>query len=319
MALSDLKVFSEKTYSTFQELLDYNVELFNGATRGGLVLTSGTMQGDNTTEAFWARITNLVKRRNVYADANLTTQALTMKERSKVKVAAGTYPIDISESMFTWILKSPDEASAVIGKQLAQDAMNDMVSVAIKAFMAATGAQATNLYDGTAGIPTLGGLMSTARKLGDRADDIACWLMHSKSMFDIWGANLANTANLFDFGTVKILQDGFGRPFVVADHPSLVNLTPTPDVYSILGFTSGGVVVEGPNNWKANEDTRNGTENIKTTYQAEWTYNLSLKGYTWDVTNGGACPNDAALATATNWDKSAASYKDLAGVMGNFQ
>ena len=54
MALSDLKVFSEKSYSTMVELLDYNVELFNGATRGGLVLTSGLMQGDNSTEAFWA-------------------------------------------------------------------------------------------------------------------------------------------------------------------------------------------------------------------------------------------------------------------------
>ena len=319
MALSDLKVFSEKTYSTVQELLDYNVELFNAATRGGLVLTPGNIQGDFKTEAFWARLSNLLRRRNVYADSNLTTQSLTMKESSKVKIAAGINPIDITTSMFTWIQKSPDEAAAVIGKQMSQDMMNDMVSVAIKAFTTATGAQATNVYDGSAGTPTLAGLLSTARLLGDRSDDIACWLMHSKSMFDIWGTSLTNSSNLFDFGNVKVMQDGFGRPFVVADHPALINATPTPDIYRILGLTPAGVIVEGINDWKANEDTRNGTENIKTTYQAEWTYNLTLKGYSWDITNGGACPNDAALTTATNWDNVAASHKDLAGVMGNFQ
>jgi hypothetical protein len=37
MALSDLQVFSEKVYTTKQELLDYNMDLFNQSTRGELV------------------------------------------------------------------------------------------------------------------------------------------------------------------------------------------------------------------------------------------------------------------------------------------
>jgi hypothetical protein len=63
-----------------------------------------------------------------------------------------------------------------------------------------------------------------------------------------------------------------------------------------------------------NVETRNGDENIRRTQQSEWTYNLSLKGYKWDETNGGASPSDAALGTGTNWDKQATDIKNTAGV-----
>ncbi|MNO64399.1 hypothetical protein D3C76_551270 [compost metagenome] len=58
----------------------------------------------------------------------------------------------------------------------------------------------------------------------------------------------------------------------------------------------------------------NGKERIETTIQTDYTFGLGLKGYTWDVTNGGKSPSNAALATGTNWDKTASSIKDTAGV-----
>jgi hypothetical protein len=64
-----------------------------------------------------------------------------------------------------------------------------------------------------------------------------------------------------------------------------------------------------------NVQTLNGDENIKRTIQSEWSYNLGIKGYAWDKTNGGKSPNDAALATGTNWDRYATSFKDTAGVL----
>lgn len=39
-----------------------------------------------------------------------------------------------------------------------------------------------------------------------------------------------------------------------------------------------------------------------------------MKGFAWDVANGGANPTDNALATGSNWDMTATSFKDLAGV-----
>ena len=58
-----------------------------------------------------------------------------------------------------------------------------------------------------------------------------------------------------------------------------------------------------------------GKENIQTTYQAEWSYNLGLRGYAWKTESGGAAPNDTALGTGTNWEKVVTSNKDTAGVL----
>lgn len=64
-----------------------------------------------------------------------------------------------------------------------------------------------------------------------------------------------------------------------------------------------------------NIQTSNGKERIETTFQADYTFGLALKGYTWDVTNGGKSPTDAEIATGSNWDKIASDIKHTAGVV----
>ena len=58
-----------------------------------------------------------------------------------------------------------------------------------------------------------------------------------------------------------------------------------------------------------------GKENIQRTYQAEWSYNLGLLGYSWNTAAGGSSPSDTALGTPSNWTKVATSNKDTAGVL----
>ena len=55
-------------------------------------------------------------------------------------------------------------------------------------------------------------------------------------------------------------------------------------------------------------------ENAKEIVKSEFSFNVGLKGYTWDKANGGKSPNDTALALSTNWDRVATSHKDTAGV-----
>jgi hypothetical protein len=62
-------------------------------------------------------------------------------------------------------------------------------------------------------------------------------------------------------------------------------------------------------------DLVSGLEQISYRLQGEYAYNLGLKGYTWDIANGGANPSAAALATGTNWDQVATDDKDTAGVI----
>lgn len=318
MALADFKIFSEFAYTAMSETLDYNVNLFNEATKGGIILTSGAALGDFQDQVMYGLIAGLVRRRNAYGTATgLTEKVLSQILDTSVKVAAGTYPVRIDPYMFSWIQRSPEEAGVVIGKQMAEQSLADMLDTAIRAFRAAHEGVATNFADLGAVNLTLTGLNTGRSKLGDRAGDLVCWVMHSKMAFDLYGQALANSNLLFNFGTVKVQSDGFGNPLIISDAAQLM-VAGSPNTYRALGFFPGAVIVSKNNDFLDNVSTTNGDENIKRTYQAEWTYNVGLKGFAWDKTTGGAgakSPNDTALGTGSNWDKYVTSYKDLGGVV----
>lgn len=318
MALSDLQVFSEYAYSAMTEVQDQAIDKFNGASQGTVILRSASNQGDYSDTAFWKKISGLVRRRNAYGSGAVAEKILQHLLATSVKVAAGTPPVRIDPGMMKWIQRSPQEAGAVVGQQMAQDSLADMLNTAALVGRVAISGVAAVVNDvsagvGDAGKASLGALNGTVAKFGDRAQEIQAWLMHSKPLFDIYGQALANANQLFVFGNVQVRQDGFGRVFVVTDSPSL-RVAGAPDKYHTLGLTSGAIVVEQNNDFTDNVETKNGDENIVRTYQAEWSYNAAIKGWAWDKTSGGHSPNDAAIAGAGNWDRYATSNKDLAGV-----
>ena len=315
MALSDLAVYSEYTYTAFTETLAQQVDLFNAASGGALILRSGANQGDYSDTAFWAKIQGLVRRRNAYGSGAVAEKNLEHLIDTMVKVAAGTPPVRIDPGMLNWIQRNEEEAGAVYGQQLAKDTLADMLNTALLVFVAATIGEADAYLDKSAGDTTFNTLLEGSALFGDASSNISSWAMHSKSMFDIFGVALQNSNALFNFGTVNVRQDGFGRPFVVTDSPSLINIAPTPDTHYIAGMVPGAVVVEMNGDFTQNVETKNGDENIVRTIQSEWSYNVGAKGYTWDKATGGKSPNDAALGTANNWDRTASDVKNTAGVL----
>ena len=106
-----------------------------------------------------------------------------------------------------------------------------------------------------------------------------------------------------------------GKVTIVTDAPALYKAG-SPNKDYVLGLTAGAAAVSNASdNLITNIETNNGKERIEATYQADYTYNLALKGYAWDMSAGGKSPTDAKLATGTNWDKVVASIKDTAGVL----
>lgn len=318
MALSDLQVFQEYAQTSMTETQDQAIEKFNGNVRGGIILTSAAHEGDFSQTAIWAKISGLVRRRNAYGSGSVAQKVLSQLVQTSVKVAAGTPPIEINPGMLKWIQKSPEEAGVVIGRQMAEDSMADMLNTGIMAYTAAVGNVSELNYDGTSDNAKLESLMSGAAKFGDRSQDIVAWLVHSKSAFDIYGQALANSTRLFTFGNVQVVDDGFGRPIIMTDSPELIEADGVEagvDAYFQCGLAAGGIIVEQGNEYTDNIETSNGDENILRTYQAEWTYQLGMKGFTWDTAGGGKSPADSALGTAANWDRVSTSHKDLAGVL----
>lgn len=315
MALSDLAVFSEYTYTAFSEVLAQQVDLFNEASGGTIILRSGEHQGDFSDTAFWAKIQGLVRRRNPYGSGSVAGKVLSQLVDTMVKIAAGTPPVSIDPSMFKWIQQNEEEGGAVFGQQLAKDTLADILNTALMAYVAALAGQPTANYDDTGSAGTsVNSFLPAAAKFGDAANNIAAWVMHSTPAFAIFGSAMDNTNRLFQFGNVNVRQDGFGRPFVITDSPSLVIPGGTPN-YLIPGLVPGAIVCEMNNDFVQNIQTTNGGENIQRTIQAEWSWELGFKGYSWSKALGGKAPNDAALATAANWVRESTDIKNTAGVL----
>lgn len=321
MALSDLAVYSEYAYSAFSETLRQQVDLFNTATGGAIMLQSAAHQGDFSDVAFFAKVTGgLVRRRNAYGSGTVAEKVLKHLVDTSVKVAAGTPPVRLDPGQFRWIQQNPEVAGAAMGQQLAVDTMADMLNVGLGSVYSALSQVAAVVYDATANtnaadkLPTWNNLNNGQAKFGDQSSQIAAWIMHSTPMHKLYGSNLTNSERLFTYGTVNVVRDPFGKLLVMTDSPNLF-AAGTPNVYHILGLVPGAVMIGQNNDFDANEETKNGDENIIRTYQAEWSYNIGVKGFAWDKANGGKSPTDAALFTSTNWDRYATSHKDLAGVV----
>lgn len=321
MALSDLAVFSEYTYDAMTEVLSQQVDLFNAASGGTIILAAAAHQGDFSDRAFWASVQGLVRRRNAYGAGDVAEKNLSHLTDTMVKVAAGTPPVRVDPSQFEWIQRNQEEGGAVYGQQLAKATLADMLNTALAAYIAACTGHADVTYDNTAvgdGKAKLSTLNEGQRLFGDRSGDLRGWVMHSNNMFDLFGAALTNTEKLFTFGTVNVRTDGFGRPFVISDSDSLVDVDAGGagvDYYKIGGLTGAAITVDMNGDFVQNVQTLNGGENIKRSIQSEWSYNLGIRGYAWDKTHGGKSPNDAALSTSTNWDRYSTSHKDTAGVL----
>lgn len=320
MALIDnLKVFNNQVYSVATEVLTQQVNLFNAASNGAIILRNNPTPGDFSELAMWAKISGLVRRRDPYATGAVSHVQLQHLLDRSVKIGSGTPPVDIPPFMMEWIGRSPDEPAVVMGRQLAGDMLQDMLNVALLALAGAIGNVGSGVtYDGTSAVVDQAALLAATAKFGDQYNRLACWVMHSKSMFDLFGEALANAEGLFSYETVNIKRDALGRTFIITDSDSL-KYTSSGQKYRVLGLTPGAALIDRNNDFFSNVETTNGDENILRTYQAEWSYNLGLKGFAWDATNGGKAPTNAELGTGTNWDKYATDNKDTAGVLINCQ
>lgn len=314
MALSDMQIFEEYAYGAATETITQQVDLFNAASRGAITLVPANNEGDYSSETFWKNIPGLIRRRDAYGTGPVAEVALEQDATTSVKVAGGTPPITFTPAQMTWIQKSPEEAGVVIGEQLGVGMTADYINSAIRVGQAAI----TNLGDAATVTATdaniaRGGLVDASAKFGDRSSSIAVWVMHSKVMHDLYAENVTNTNRLFDIGAVNLMEDGFGRLLLMTDAPDLVTAG-SPNTYATLGLTEGAISIEDNGDLFANVETSNGGENIIRSMQSEYTFNAKVKGFAWDKANGGASPNDAALATGSNWDQVATSVKDTAGV-----
>lgn len=315
---SDFVIYQEEFFGGATEVQMQNSDGFNAASNGAIQLINNRMKGHYEKESFMKAISGIVSRRDITSTATVTDLALTQGENVSVKINRKIGPVANTLDSFRKIASDPQEFSFILGQQWGKAMSVDMINTGIAGATAAllnVAALKNDVTGATTGTMTHDHLVTTMAKMGDASSQITAFVMHSKVYFDLMRQAIAD--KVFEVAGVTIYSGSvasFNRPIIVMDAPALF-VAGTPDAYNTLALVEGGVTVQESEQREVVSDLVTGLENLVLRIQGEYAYNLGVKGFTWDVANGGSAPADAAIATGSNWDKTATDNKSCAGVV----
>jgi len=315
MALSNMQVYDTEIYTTTIELLGQKLEAFNGASGGTIVLNTNAWAGNYTKESFFQSISG-AQRRVDRGIANTSQAATTLSQGEfvGVKVAGGFGPVIFEPGQITYLNENPEGAIMAIAEGFSDALLADQLNTAVGAAVAAVEniAALVNDVSASAGLSQQA-LNAGHFKFGDMQGMLTADIMHSSGSESLIDKALANGEQLFVSSNVTVVSI-LGKILVVSDIPALY-VAGTPNKTKVLSVTAGGIVVSNSSDIITNMDTNNGNKRIETTWQADYTFGLQLKGFAWDIANGGSSPTDAELFTGTNWDIAVTSNKHSLGTL----
>ena len=313
------QLYHDEFYGGFIETVQQNTDVFNAASAGAITLATDFHEGDYQKEAFFDVVASLISRRDTTSVSAATDLDLTSDEFVGVKLNRTIGPVAKTLDSWKKIGRDQSALSFVMGQQIAKAVMQEQVNRAIAALEAKLDSVAALEEDDTAAVITNAGMVDLISKQGDAAGDLVAFVMHSKVYYDLLKVQVADA--IYRANGVSIMQGTpatYGRPVVVTDSASLVEtdgVSSGIDAYSSLALFRGAATVKISEPTDIVLDLVTGLDNLVYRLQGEYAYTLALRGCTWDVTNGGANPTDAAVATATNWDTQVADNKLLPGAI----
>jgi len=315
MAINNMQVYNDEIVGNTIELLGQKIDMFNAASGGSILLNSATFRGDFSKESFFNQIASAQRRVDRYATNN--AQAATVLAQSEmvgVKVAGGFGPVLFEPSQMTYLQEDPGSAITVISEGFADALLADQLNTAVGCAVSAVEnvAALVNDVSGSAGV-TQGGLNNSHRKFGDMSSILSADVMTGDVYHRLVAEAITNGNRLFLSTNVQVV-DILGKLVIISDIPALFEAG-SPNKDKVLSVTSGGIIVDNSSDIISNMETTNGKERIETTWQSDYTFGVKLKGYAWDVANGGASPTDAELFTGTNWDKAVTEDKHTLGTL----
>lgn len=314
MALPDMKVFNTQLQTAIIKKLTQKTDLFNAASGGALSLVNAALAGDFRQEAIWNNVSQALRDVDAYAaQAAVTAIGLSQDQINSVKTMKGFGPIKWEENQLTWIGKNPGEALSVISDSLSMAIMQDQVNKAVGVVVAALANQAGAFLDVSAGVGDLGAvtqnnLNKTHALYGDSSQNLVTQVMTGATSHKLLGQALNNGTKLFSEGTVQVI-DILGKRTVITDSPAL---TAGASKERVLCLTPQSVVIESNDDFRSEILPVIGQTRLETIYQAEYTENVSVKGYSWNTAV--KSPVKAQLETGANWTL-VLPLKNSAGVL----
>ncbi len=323
---SDFKIYNDQFFGGMVEQLQQDTSALNSV---GIRVTARPIKGDFDLQSFIKKITGTISRRDTTSVAAATDLAVAMDENISVKMNRKIGPI--AQTLDAWKkaampfqtdfdVTGAQGFSRYLGSMIAKDIEGDMLDTGLLAgrvFIGGANTNSNRFTIATNGTLTTAALISTLALMGDAASRVKAWVMHSKVYFDLiqYQVSQANNGSDAAFGVIQAAMPlTLNRPVYVTDSASLL-VAGTPNLYHTLGLVDSGIDMINSEEQTVVLDTVTGLENLVSRMQGEFAYNLAIKGAKWDTANGGANPSSGAVGTFSNWDQTATSFKDFAGVV----
>lgn len=307
---SDFTVYEAEFNSGKTETLEQATDAFNAGSAGTILLSKENHEGNYSSEAFFKQVVT-IGRRDPTSVAAATATAMTQDETIKVKLDRGTL-VDQTVDAWKKINRDASEMSFIVGEQYAKAQLVDYLNTAVAAADNAFGAELS--VDLSAGTMNHDALAQGIALFGDKASSVTAFVMHSKVYHDLVGQSIADKiTNVADLVIHAGVPATLGRPVILSDISGLINTSPAPDQYHTLALTQGAITIEESEDSTFASEMVTGLDSLVLRLQTESAWSLGLKGFKYDIANGGANPTGATLNTATNWDKVASDDKSLGG------
>lgn len=302
---ANVLIYNKLAQTAYLERIQDNLNVFNAASNGCILLRDENIQGDFRKQSFY-KIGGEIAHRDVTSTGAVENKAVAMGEMVGVKIPFKYGPYAITEEAMKRRARSVEEFSMIIGQDYADALIDGYFKYATAAAMAAIGANAE--MKATASISTDHKKVLTKgmRKFGDKFGRIGLWVMDSAVYFDLIDDAITN--KVFE-SEDQIIYGGtpatMGKPVLVTDKAK---------ANSILGLQAGAITLTNSQLPGFRAYDINGEENLSIGIRAEGAFNLDLLGYSYKESVG-ANPNLATIGTAASWEKYATSNKNTAGVL----
>lgn len=298
--------YNQTATTTYYEGIQDNLNAFNSATRGAIVLDSMVKLGDFTQASFF-NLNGKMQHRDVNSTEKAAHSKIGMEELVTPKVPWKFGIFSATEESFKRKGLNAGSFAALVGQNAAQAQIENYLDHALGALQAAlTGNNMVAKVDPTKGGAPQKQLTAGLRKLGDRAERIVCFIMNSADHFDFIDKSIDNKV-YEEAGTVV-----YGGSPGTLNRPVLV--TDKCPAGKIFGLQVGAVTITESQETKFVFFPITDQENLAMGYRGEGTFNIEVMGYSYQVSQGNN-PRLDIISAPASWKKVAVSDKATAGII----
>ena len=309
---TDFIIKDEEFASGLWARMNVNINLWNSATKGGLLISNKNLMGHFSKVSMYKRLAQaVITEFDPRTKGTTTWTNLEQFENASVKVWRDM-AISGTLDEFKVMLQEPNTTfSAVVGGLTADMITKDAIEALVTSLIAGIENEATHvLGDYTTAISFKD--VNTAQFVyGDQYKDVACVLVHSNAKKGIVDLNIDEKLDVIAGYTISSGESHMlGLPVVTSDIDALKNGANN----NILFLKTGAAMVQNSETVTAVTQIDIDARPMEMKLKREWAFNVGLAGISYD-TSKTAYPTRANLADSSFWTITAEDTKDLPCVL----